>query len=43
MAVQGRLEVVSMDHEVLVYKIDYPVQSSLSSSLMLTLIQDSFS
>ena len=43
MAVQGRLEVVSMDHEVLVYKIDYPVQSSLLSSLVLTLIQDSFS
>jgi len=25
-----------MDHEVLVYKVDYPVQSSLSSSLVLT-------
>jgi len=36
MAVQGRLEVVSMDHEVLVYKIDYLIQSSLLSSLMLT-------
>ena len=35
MAVQGRLEVVSMDHVVLVYKVDYCVQSSLSSSLVL--------
>jgi len=43
MAVEGRLEVVSMDHEVLVYKVDNPVQSSLSSSLVLTLIQGSFS
>ena len=25
-----------MDHEVFVYKVDYPVQSSLSSSLVLT-------
>ena len=31
-----------MDHGVLVYKIDNPVQSSLLSSLVLTLIQDSF-
>jgi len=35
MAVKGRLEVVSMDHEVLVYKVDYSVQSSLSSFLVL--------
>ena len=34
MAVLDRLEVVSIDHEVLVYKIDNPVQSSLLSSLM---------
>jgi len=34
MAVQGRLEVVSMDHEVWVYKVDNPVQSSLLSSLV---------
>jgi len=40
MAVEGRLEVVSIDYEVLVYKVDYPVQSSLLSSLV---IQDSFS
>ena len=32
-----------MDHVALVYKVDYLVQSSLLSSLMLTLIQDSFS
>ena len=32
-----------MDHVDLVYKIDYLVQSSLLSSLVLTLIQDSFS
>ena len=32
-----------MDHGVLVYKIDNPIQSSLSSSLVLTLIQVSFS
>jgi len=25
MAVEDRLEVVSMDHGVLVYKVDYPV------------------
>jgi len=30
-----------MDHGVLVYKVDNPVQSSLLSSLVLTLIQDS--
>ena len=35
MAVYSRLEVVSIDHKVLVYKIDNPVQSSLSSSLVL--------
>jgi len=35
MAVQGRLEVASMDHVDLVYKVDYLIQSSLSSSLML--------
>jgi len=39
----SRLEVVSTDHKVLVYKVDYSVQSSLSSSLVLTLIQGSFS
>ena len=32
-----------MDHRLLVYKIDNPVQSSLLSSLVLTLIQDSSS
>jgi len=37
------LKVVSMDHKALVYKIDYPVPSSLSSSLMLTPIQGSLS
>ena len=36
MAVYGRLGVVSMDHEVWVYKVDNPVQSSLSSFLVLT-------
>ena len=30
-----------MNHGVLVYKVDNPVQSSLSSSLVLTLIQGS--
>ena len=35
MAVEGRLEVVNTDHNVLVYKVDNPVQSSLLSSLML--------
>jgi len=30
-----------MDHGVLVYKVDNPVQSSLLSSLVLILIQDS--
>jgi len=30
----GRLEVVSMDHGVLVYKVDNPVQSSLLNFLM---------
>ena len=34
MAVQGRVEIASMDHEFKVYKIDYLVQSSLSSSLV---------
>ena len=43
MAVWGRLEVASTDHVDLVYKVDYPVQSSLLSFLVLTLIQDSFS
>jgi len=43
MAVQDRLEVVSTDYEVLVYKVDYSIQSSLSSFLVLTLIQGSFS
>jgi len=38
MAVYGKLEVVSMDHRVLLYKIDNSVQSSLLSSLVLTLI-----
>jgi len=32
-----------MDHEWLVYKVDYLVQSSLLSSLMLILIQGSIS
>ena len=32
-----------MDYKVLVYKVDNPVQSSLSSSLVLTSIQGSFS
>ena len=32
-----------MDHVDLVYKVDYLIQSSLLSSLMLTLIQGSFS
>ena len=32
----------SMDHGDLVYKVDSLVQSSLSSSLVLTLIQDFF-
>ena len=41
MAVQGRLEVTSTDHVDLVYKVDYLVQSSLLSSLVLTLIQSS--
>ena len=36
MAVWGRLKVVSTGHEVLVYKVDYSVQSSLLSSLALT-------
>ena len=36
MAVQDRLEVVRTDYEVLVYRVDYPVQSSLLSSLVLT-------
>ena len=31
-----------MDYYVLVYKVDNPVQSSLLSSLVLTLIQGSF-
>jgi len=30
-----------MDHEVLVYKVDNPIQNSLLSSLVLTLIQGS--
>ena len=30
-----------MDHGVLVYKVDNPIQSSLLSSLILTLIQSS--
>ena len=34
MAVYSRLEVVSIDHGVLVYKVDNPVQSFLSSSLV---------
>ena len=34
----GSLEVASMDHVDLVYKVDYLVQSFLSSSLVLTLI-----
>ena len=32
--IYGRLEVVSMDHGVLIYKVDNPVQSSLLSSLV---------
>ena len=36
MAAQSRLEVVSMDHGVLVYKVDNLIQSYLSSSLVLT-------
>ena len=36
MAVYGRLGVVGTDHEVLVYKVDNPVQSSLLSSLVLS-------
>jgi len=36
MAIYGRLEIVSIDHGVLVYKVDNPIQSSLLSSLMLT-------
>jgi len=36
MAVQDRIEIASMDHESKVYKIDYLVQSSLSSFLVLT-------
>jgi len=43
MAIYGRLEVVSTDHGVLVYKVDNPVPSPLLSSLMLILIQGSFS
>jgi len=39
MAIYDRLEVVSTDHGVLVYKVDNHIQSSLLSSLMLTLIQ----
>ena len=35
MAIQGRVEIASMDHESKVYKVDYLVQSSLSSSLVL--------
>ena len=35
MAVQGRVEIASTDHESKVYKVDYLVQSSLSSSLVL--------
>jgi len=36
MAIQSRIEVASTDHVDLVYKIDYLVQSSLLSSLVLT-------
>ena len=36
MVIQGRLEIACMDHQVFVYKVDNPVQSSLSSSLVLT-------
>jgi len=36
MAVYGRLGVVSTDHGILVYKVNDPVPSPLSSSLMLT-------
>ena len=43
MAVEDRLEVHSIDHEPLVYKVNNFVQSFLSSSLILTLIQGSFS
>ena len=43
MALYDRLEISSMDHESLVYKVDNPVKSFLSSSLILILIQGSFS
>ena len=36
MAVQDRKEIASTDQESKVYKVDYLVQSSLSSSLVLT-------
>ena len=32
----SRLEVVSINHKVLVYKVNNPIQNSLLSSLMLT-------
>ena len=34
MVIQGRLEIACMDHQILVYKVDNPVQSSLLSSLI---------
>ena len=34
MAIYGKLEVVSMDYGVLVYKVDNPIQSSPLSSLV---------
>ena len=39
MAVQGRLEVAGTDHVGLIYKVDYLVQSSPLSSLVLTNIR----
>ena len=36
MAVWGRLEVFSTNHEVWVYKVDNPIQSFLLSSLVST-------
>ena len=36
MVIEGRLKQQSTDHELLVYKVNNPVQSSLLSSLVLT-------
>ena len=36
MAVEGKVEVASIDHADLVYKVDYLVQNSLSSFLVST-------